>query len=1303
MVRRCRLSSGRRVAQTLAVVLVAGIGLLQARAATAQDISSGQPTPGRIAAVFVPNLPAAGKPPGTTHATALAVKSPADNSNNSSVESTVTHPTAFGISPPLRELEGMPQTMWLGTNQGHSVRRLPRDPSQGGIDDRVEQRSFSLASPSYSVGADFVGLGNGFPNFSVTSAAPDANIAVGDTQIVEWVNSSYVVCAKAAPLTCGPAIAGNALWSALGGICAANNDGQGIVQWDVQAHRWLLAQNVLTGAYGVCVAISTTADATGSYFLYEYPALNNGFPDYQKWGVWSTGYFQTWNNFGPNGDAFVGSVLCAYNRTKLLVGDQTAEQICNQYTSEDFSLLPADIDSPTSPPNGQDEFAIGSLGMVDTSHLSVYSAHINNPNDWSQGAEFTGNNNSQLIAIAPFTSSCNGSLGGDCVPQEGVSDELSSLGDRLMYRFVYYNDSPGGQSAITATALTLFQQGTYAPDGVWRWMGSIARDQAGDILVGYSKACGNNCPGGAPTFPSIEIAGRLVNDPLGLGHLEAEVQVVAGTGSQTVSPWGSYTSMRIDPTDVCTFWYANEYYTSTTMLDWSTQIASIKFSDCFLDPDPAPQQHWYVNFDVTASGGQGGVRWMELLGGLPTGTNVISDPNPSTYFQPVMITAFVFPLQAGGTPTGTVDFADTFNSIVTPLCTAVTLGTQGLATCTTSVLATGTHDQIVATYSGDGTFAGSSGTDDPQVVNKATTVTTVSSLPNPSQFNELVDVKAVVAGQFGGVPTGTVSFTDNLTSLCPGGIQLDSTGTAVCPTQGLTVGSHSQIVANYGGDSNFIASAGTDPVQTVIKAVTSIQVTSIPNPSQLNQPVTITAVVAGSFGGGPPTGTVTFSSDNNTVCSAVQLGVGGIASCQVSTLTPGTHNIQACYSGDANFQPSCGQIIQTVNQATTTVNVTSTPNPSHFNQLVTISALVNGVPGLLPSGTVTFTDTFNGIQTTLCAGVRLRESGMAVCSTTVLACGTHSNLVASYSGDQNYLPSNGTDSPPQVVIGCGDFTVLPISPGSVQITQTDNNNNDPFFAQGINVTLQPLNGYNGTVSLSCSVSPPLTGGSCTVNSPTLGPFAGANLSTSLTISVGSSTPDGPYTVTVQAQDGSGLMHSATLALTVVYKSSPLTMVTGGAGPPTQVNFGPGPGTVTNLSCPLVTGTGINGSEDFGAIGGVCSFNPASTNLPAPVIVTLSGCTIAQLRMRTRIYASLWLGIPGLVLLGSFGKKSGRGKKALRILAILLPILILLVGIGCGGVGQTTPSGSYQVLVQGTGADGTVYSAVIPVTVTPLGQ
>jgi len=523
------------------------------------------------------------------------------------------HATRFAISEPLSELAKLPQPAQYGFHEANPVRRIPK-PNVGVSVDTVKQ---STAGPSSNVSLinHILGVGNGYPQYSVPDAPPDTNMAVGDTQIVQWVNVSYIICDKT-PANCSvPAILGNTIWSALGGICANNNDGDIIAQWDRINHRWLLAQNVFVGNYGVCVAISQTSDATGAYYLYEFPVLNRGFPDYPKWGNWPGNWGQTWNNFGPGGSGFVGPVFCVYNTAKLIAGDKTAEQVCHQYTSSEDSLLPADLDSPTLPPTGEDHFAIGSVGDVDNSHLSVYSAHVTAS---PFGATFTGDGNSQLVSIASFTPSCNGQFGGACVPQKGIPDLADSLGDRLMYRFAYWQDAVGSNVApcalcgtkpfqhwyvnfdvfanpnigprwmefqapskvVPPTGIAIYQQGTFAPDGNWRWMGSLTRDNTNDVLLGYSESCGDNCPGGTPTYPSIAVAGRIPTDPL--GTLETELLYVNGTGSQpdTSNRWGDYSAMRIDPVDNCTFWYTQEYYMVTQRFDWSTDIGKLSFSRC---------------------------------------------------------------------------------------------------------------------------------------------------------------------------------------------------------------------------------------------------------------------------------------------------------------------------------------------------------------------------------------------------------------------------------------------------------------------------------------------------------------------------------------------------------------------------------------------------------------------------------------------------------------------------------------------------------------------------------------------------
>ena len=470
---------------------------------------------------------------------------------------------------------------------------------------RVVVDSIGTISPTsgsnFSIGLNFPGLGNGFPNFSPSGDPPNPALAVGDTQVVQWTDPVLAVFDKSSgQLQAGP-ILGSTIWSALPGPCAGGTAGTKlVVQWDKAHHRWLLAENTVNGPpYYTCVAVSTGPDALGSYYLYQF---SQGTPlwDSPKWGVWSNGYYQTEGEF--SGLGFVGPELCAYNSAKLVIGDGSAEQICFVLSPADGLPLPADIDSSLAPPANEDEFF---MSLWDATHLSLYSLHPDYQNP--QNSTVTGNNGSQLITVPAFTPACNGAYGGDCVPQKDTPIQLQVLGDRLLYRLAYWEDTPpasvgaipprpvpsqhwyalhdstasGGNEAprwyeftapietVPVTSISLFQSGTFAPDSSYRWMGSIARDKKYDILLGYSESSSN-------MYPSIAITGRTLNDPL--GTMENEVSVINGTGSNDDPRWGNYSSMRIDQ-DGCTFWYTNEYYMLTGS-EWSTQIASAKFAGC---------------------------------------------------------------------------------------------------------------------------------------------------------------------------------------------------------------------------------------------------------------------------------------------------------------------------------------------------------------------------------------------------------------------------------------------------------------------------------------------------------------------------------------------------------------------------------------------------------------------------------------------------------------------------------------------------------------------------------------------------
>lgn len=498
------------------------------------------------------------------------------------------------VSAPLRDLAKTTPAVQSGPTDADDLKviPLPSGFKPSSEPDTVLQKNATGAptdpvTTGPTAGLNFEGLGTGFPNFPVHVAPPDTNGAVGLTQYVQWVNLSFVVFDKATGnVALGP-VAGNTLWQGFGGGCEADNDGDPIVTYDKLADRWVFSQFVVRNQpFLQCVAVSTTPDATGTYNRYAFQYSN--FNDYPKMGVWPDAYYVTFNIFDANFN-FSGADACAYDRNAMLNG-QAATQVCFQQASTVGSLLPADLDGHIPPPAGSPNF------MMDfgANSLNLYKFHV----DFVTPANstFTGPVN---IPVAPFTPFCPQVRG--CVPQPpGDGTRLDSLGDRLMYRLAYRNFSdheslvvnhsvvadPTNQNSgvrwyeiqnPNGAAPTVAQQSTFAPDGSYRWMGSVAMDVSGDLAVGYSVVNSTSVP---PVFPSVAFAARAASDPA--STLQAETSLVAGAGSQTfgLTRWGDYSAMQVDPQDDCTFWYTTEYLQNSGSFNWNTRIASFKFPGC---------------------------------------------------------------------------------------------------------------------------------------------------------------------------------------------------------------------------------------------------------------------------------------------------------------------------------------------------------------------------------------------------------------------------------------------------------------------------------------------------------------------------------------------------------------------------------------------------------------------------------------------------------------------------------------------------------------------------------------------------
>ena len=233
---------------------------------------------------------------------------------------------------------------------------------------------------------------------------------------------------------------------------------------------------------------------------------------------------------------------------------------------------------------------------------------------------------------------------------------------------------------VTAGPVTVFQESTYQPDTTWRWMGSTAMDGQGNLAIGFSASS-------STINPQIRYAGRLATDPLNT-LAQGEAHLFDGTGSQTGTSnrWGDYSALTIDPVDDATFWYTNEYYSSTTTFNWRTRIGSFKLATGnptptptpsptpsptptpTPTPTPAPDYSLSISPSTVTLGRNGGTATYTVtinpvngfnsavtfsVAGLPSGTTGSFSPNPATTSTTLTLTV------NSSTPRGTFVFTVT--------------------------------------------------------------------------------------------------------------------------------------------------------------------------------------------------------------------------------------------------------------------------------------------------------------------------------------------------------------------------------------------------------------------------------------------------------------------------------------------------------------------------------------------------------------------------------------------------------------------------------------------------------------------
>ena len=490
----------------------------------------------------------------------------------------------------------------------------PEIPAAGAAVEQTTQGTRPPIQPGFS----FDGLGEGFTGREYPSASSgsednssraggrrggiDISLAVGPNHIVEILDGNMAIFTKkgkkydsTGKLLYG-AVPNRTVFTGFGVRCSVSNNSDSVVRYDQLADRWLIVVPVFTrppgdprGPYAMCYAVSTSPDPLGPYYRYEFQRPL--FPDYPRPAVWPDGYYNptsTSDNLLPG--VITQKHVCIADRQRMLKGRAASEQ-CVVIDGGVF-MLNSDVDGKRRPPRGAPNIMMSTGGtqllkMFEDDAIYFFKVHV----DWNNPAR-TSVSPPQKIPVAPYHHLCDGQLS-SCVPQPGTDRRLDSQGDKLIQRLVYRK--LGRQECIlaehaVATAAhgggvrwyefrldkhgdpALYQQGTYAPDRYYRWLGSMAMDRKGGIGIGYSF-------GGDPNYAGQRFAARLANDPKGQLTFHESV-LAAGQASQTGNlRWEDYTTMTVDPVDDCTLWFVGNYLKSGGTSS-TTRIGSFAMEGC---------------------------------------------------------------------------------------------------------------------------------------------------------------------------------------------------------------------------------------------------------------------------------------------------------------------------------------------------------------------------------------------------------------------------------------------------------------------------------------------------------------------------------------------------------------------------------------------------------------------------------------------------------------------------------------------------------------------------------------------------
>src|SRR5438445_12257065 len=322
------------------------------------------------------------------------------------------------------------------------------------------------------------------------------------------------------------------------------------------------------GPFYECVAVSKTGDpVAGGWWFYAIRADDTAhpwFPDYPKMGIWPDGLYMTVNMFDSSSH-FREARAYAFNISDLVNGATLHSVVADTNSSQVFGLLPSNYRG-TQPTAGTPNYMV--TESTTAYFWDVYTFHVDystpanstflGPTHVSQASyipavntvpEPSGNPTDTLADVAMMQNQYRNIGGVESLwvnHTTGPAGPFGPSSSPIGIQWAQINVT-GGNVNTTPVQEQIFNNG---PDGMNRFMGSLAVDYGGNMAVGYTASS-------STVAPDIRYAGRLSSDPAGtLPQTEVTMlpsvtrSVQFGTcGSGTCTRWCDYSDMSVDPVD----------------------------------------------------------------------------------------------------------------------------------------------------------------------------------------------------------------------------------------------------------------------------------------------------------------------------------------------------------------------------------------------------------------------------------------------------------------------------------------------------------------------------------------------------------------------------------------------------------------------------------------------------------------------------------------------------------------------------------------------------------------------------------